>query len=128
MRSSNIVWEFPARREPTAKRSSPVMKNLLRPFLSEKFPKVGMKAASTRRETRGTQITMSTGALRLIEIVGSIRAMMPVSSGGTECARLITNSETHLLEVEVSKWEENNNGVYLCCANSFSVAVKPERH
>jgi len=59
-----------------------------------------MKAASTKSETRGTHITTSTGALRLIDIVGSIKAMMPVSRGGTEWARLITDSETHLPVLE----------------------------
>src|SRR5712692_4759235 len=59
-----------------------------------------MKAASIRRETSGTQMTTSTGALRLIDIVGSISAIMPVSRGGTECARLITDRETHLFALD----------------------------
>ena len=36
------------------------------------------------------------GAFRLIEIVGRISAMIPVSRGGTQCTKLITERETHL--------------------------------
>ena len=42
------------------------------------------------------------GAFRLIEMVGRMRAIMPVSRGGTEWARLMTARETHLLFAEGS--------------------------
>jgi len=88
--------EFPARKEPKANKIKPNMKNLFLPFLSENFPKTGMKEASIKSDTSGTQITTLIGALRFMEITGSMKIKMPVSSGGTKFPMLTARSEDHL--------------------------------
>ena len=111
-----MVSEFPARREPAAKRTSPKIKNLFLPLESENLPKVGMNAASTNSEVRGTQRTTAIGALRLKEMVGRMSDMIPVSRGGTKLPMFIAARETHLrLPIDLCKQRSSSTVLYELC-------------
>ena len=62
------------------------MKYRFLPWASENLPKIGMKAAVMMRDSRGTQSTSQIGALRFMEIVGSMQRHYPGVEGRDEVA------------------------------------------
>src|SRR5512135_1161803 len=108
-----MVRELPERYAPIEKRARPRTKYRFLPWASEKRPKMGMNAAVMMREVRGTQSTTLIGAFRLIDIVGSMSDIIPVSSGGTKLPRLTAARENHLrLLASASKSQTESGALY----------------